>query len=251
MVKKIGICKLCGEANVQLVDSHIVPKSFYPKGEMILMVSAENRTKKRPTGVYDFFVCKTCEKLFDKWDDHAYKVLLENINSIRVLTNPYRMVLENYDYTRLKLFFLSLLWRLDATEESIGRDVNLGDKHRQKLADAILSCDPKSWDEYAIHLVRLHAPGKAYLQSILPAERAQDDLKRKGYIFFMAGYRVYFLCDSRASKSASKTCHINEDGYTEIPLLSFQGTREEQVLLSIARAEHNQNDHRFLGEPKS
>lgn len=124
-------------------------------------------------------------------------------------------------------------------------NVDLGTKHRQKLGKMLLSAAPGMWQDYAVYLERLHQPGKDYLNSALPAKKGKDDNGRNGYCFFMAGYRVYFLCDSRGDKMSKQNWHINETGYTEIPLRPFQGTKEEEALFACRDAEHNRNDQRL------
>lgn len=244
MVKKTGTCKLCGTYNITFADSHIVPQSFYPDDDLWI-VSATDYAKKSPTGEYDQIICQPCEKRFDRWDDHGYKLLLEGIDGKRVLRDPNRLVLEGYDYPRLKLFFLSLLWRLDASERVLGMDVNLGPKHRKALGDRLLNEQHGGWQDYAIYLERLFQRGKDYVNSVIPAKKGRDNAGRNGYCFFVSGYRVHFLCDSRHVNELSPVWCINEKGYTEIPLLPFEGTSEEKALLECSKAEHNLSDRRF------
>lgn len=212
---------------------------------MLWRVNTKERAKRIPTGEYDQFLCASCEGRFNKWDDHAYKMLLENIDGKKVLLNPDRMLLEHYDYKKLKLFFLSLLWRLDASNRGLGASVDLGEKHRTRLAKAILAGNALSWQEYAVYLERIHQPDKTYAHSTLSAEKVRENSGRNSYRFFMAGYRVHFLCDSKALNNVDKKCHINEDKLTEVLLLPLQGTEEEEMLFACAQAEYNKNDTRF------
>jgi hypothetical protein len=121
----MSVCKLCGEDR-PLVKAHIVPKSMYPleddRREPLLRVpSAPEAPPERSwTGEYDpALVCAECEAMFAPWDDYAYRLLSNEPREedyVFVDGEPVAYTLETYDYEKLKLFFVSLLWR--ASESS-------------------------------------------------------------------------------------------------------------------------------------
>lgn len=124
MSKVVGRCKLCG-LHADLVDSHVIPESFYlqeeGKGVNSKILSIEDYPKKSPQGIYDQIICQECENSFGPWDDYAAKLLKQTAPST-VISHPESGNIMAYeyasvDYEKLKLFFLSLLWRAHASDK--------------------------------------------------------------------------------------------------------------------------------------
>jgi hypothetical protein len=118
---KGGTCKLCGQS-AKLIKAHIAPNSFYQpclsaQGHALLL-RTEGYTSTLSTGIYDpELVCEKCERLFSPWDSYAKELLLDFDWGAAIwsdLTSP-GVVKEQYDYPKLKLFFLSITWRMAAT----------------------------------------------------------------------------------------------------------------------------------------
>lgn len=158
-----GCCKLCGNT-AKLVKAHIIPKSLYKvlrgsTGSVIKIITntAGVHPKRIPMGIYDpNIVCEDCEKLFSPWDDYA-KWFFEK-NTPKVISNKGRVVAYDYgipDYQKLKLFFVSLLWRAHASQLPFFRMVELG-KHETDVVNKIRSSDPGNSDEYSIILARFN-----------------------------------------------------------------------------------------------
>jgi len=77
------ICKMC-EKEKNLVNSHIIPKSFYkevsPDNDLKIIDNKGSFPKKSPTGVYDQFICQNCENLFNDGDDYIKKIFGRELN---------------------------------------------------------------------------------------------------------------------------------------------------------------------------
>ena len=233
--------------NIALEDSHIIPAAFYkegsPKGDTFWRVSAEEHAKKRHIGEYDQIVCKSCEARFGVWDQYAIEKLLrlplpETIHSRQTLT------LADFDYNKLKLFFISLLWRLDASTRDLGMHVDVGRKHRIRLTDMILNEEAGDWQEYAINLTRLHDEGKHYVYCAIPAKTGRIK-SMTFYQLYAAGFRITIKCDSRLIQPHT-SIFLRTGHPLTIPLLPFAGTEEEYILRTIASSKHNMRDKRFF-----
>jgi hypothetical protein len=117
-------CKLCGIRD-DFVKAHVVPSSFYPAidgpRDMLLGASSkpDGRRYRTPTGIYDpKLVCAACEQRFSPWDTFAHRLLIERADLLRPEYDDSTLIaywLPSYNYSQLKLFFLSLLWRAAAT----------------------------------------------------------------------------------------------------------------------------------------
>src|SRR5258706_1443213 len=119
-MSNVSLCKLCGEQG-GLVEAHIIPRSFYEplKDGSGPLTMGSNRPrfypKRSSMGAYDKeLVCGKCEALFSPWDDYAQRLLLracEESSLFEANGQPIAYVYPTFDYHRLKLFFVSLLWR--------------------------------------------------------------------------------------------------------------------------------------------
>lgn len=67
MASVIGTCKLCLENELRLVDSHIIPRSFYEeyKGKPLIAFSQKNdKTSTIRKGIFDNLFVKAVRKNF-------------------------------------------------------------------------------------------------------------------------------------------------------------------------------------------
>ena len=112
-------CKFCNQDKT-LVRSHIIPKSFYELesfGNIVPKITGSSgfMPKRSPNGIWDSeLFCSECEKKFDKYDDYAFKLLYENANLRKQKMHRgsvFGEYYDSYDYVKLKLFFMSVLFR--------------------------------------------------------------------------------------------------------------------------------------------
>ena len=120
----IGICKFCGEEK-KLINSHIIPKCFYRLHETggISVVNVKekkiDRDPKQQKGLTEPLMCKDCDNKIGTWDGYANKILTKVIPKAKTMPVLYgrkyekAYILEGkyYDYDKLRLFFISLIWR--------------------------------------------------------------------------------------------------------------------------------------------
>ena len=110
------ICKFCG-LDRPLIKAHIIPKAFFMplrKGKKpAKLISQNGYPKKSHIGVYDKeILCNVCEKKFQLWDDYGQKLLLQESDQLTPRIYHGKVVgyeINEFDYSRLKLFFLSIL----------------------------------------------------------------------------------------------------------------------------------------------
>lgn len=108
-------CKLCG-ADVDLIGrSHVIPRWMYHllpnDGRNFRIISGvgDEHEKRSQSGLYDSFVCSSCENRFQVWDDYAANVLRRtpDVASTGLDFGP-------YGFGKLTNFYLSILWRVHA-----------------------------------------------------------------------------------------------------------------------------------------
>jgi hypothetical protein len=159
----MGLCKYC-EQDKPLVDAHIVPASFCREmldpGEQFLLLVSKNPAefiKRSPIGPYDQnILCRECEDRFQTLDDYGARLLIQGRDSEFRLHADGELplyVADYFDYARLKLFVLSVLWRAAVSQHRFCSRVELGPRLarvRQMLEDS----DPGSPSEFSTIFTR-------------------------------------------------------------------------------------------------
>ncbi|MBL8997623.1 MAG: hypothetical protein JNL44_09940 [Gemmatimonadetes bacterium] len=103
------------------------------------------RPKKVPGGFYDpEILCAECDSNIGNWDQYGIELFagaLSGFAAVPSESEPVAFLRTNYDYRKLKLFSLSLLWRADRTAHPMFNRVKLG-QHRERLTSLIAAGDP-------------------------------------------------------------------------------------------------------------
>lgn len=142
------ICRLCLEEK-NLIKAHIIPRAFFPRTnspmEMTKVYGTHlEHSKKLPSGFYDTqILCQDCERRFNNCDDHAIKVLKHgNFVPKRVIGPDNVLYFENSDfnYAKLKMFFIGLLWRAIVSEQYYYSRIKLAD-HEPILREFVIRND--------------------------------------------------------------------------------------------------------------
>jgi len=108
-------CALCLE-DKKLCKSHIYPEFLYERiydddhTYRIVSTSENERVRRRPKGIYEKLLCRDCETLLSTWETHASQVLFGGVE-LEIVDKNGQCVASGIDYTRFKLFQISLLWR--------------------------------------------------------------------------------------------------------------------------------------------
>lgn len=175
-------CKYCGHHYTKLAKAHIIPRSFFKiirgsEKHSVELIVKENDEKQKfwQSGFHDSrIVCNDCEKLFNKFDTHGYDVL-SAVLSKKIICNDLvypSYLIENFDYHKLKLFFLSMLWRAHASSLPFFSHVNLG-SHESILRSNISSGIAPLSNEYEI--VLFHLINQSYPNVIIPPWKDKDN----------------------------------------------------------------------------
>ena len=156
----MGICKLCENEN-KLVKSHIIPKFMFKKMkneenvfyEVIYNLDTTKlKTKKTQIEDYDKnILCEACDNkiLGGLYESYAQKAIYGGELPVEVspkcanYQNPddgaEYSICVNFDYQKLKNFYLSILWRASITDRSFFNHVNLGKKHEERIRKILLN----------------------------------------------------------------------------------------------------------------
>ena len=197
-------CKFCHKKR-KLVEAHIVPRSFFKhiraddrQASRIYSTQSWIFPKKTQTGIYDdSILCEHCERRFNPWDTYAAEFLIPEFGKDGFIYDDKGKgkgyVIEKYDYAKLKLFFLSVMWRASVSGNRYFRNIQLG-LHESNIRQMLDSNDPGHPDVYPIFLTRFIDEFGMY--SMMDPYR--DRLDNRNYnILNMAGYRAFIKTDKQ------------------------------------------------------
>ena len=122
-------CKLTFEEG-KGIKAHIIPKSFYSidcANKIPLKIISSNRRiypQRSQMGIYDSnIVTRNGETILQLLDDYACDLLIKNISSAKPIFDNEALQIDRYDYHKLKLFFLSVLWRASVSRNQFFKKV--------------------------------------------------------------------------------------------------------------------------------
>jgi hypothetical protein len=137
-------------------------------------------TKRHRKGIYQRLLCTDCERIVAEYEDYAAKVLNGGI-PVSVQQFPDKLLIGNLDYTRFKLFQMSLLWRAHVSTDRTFKNIQLG-PHAESMRKMLLTRTPGETHQYGCLLFYSSSAFNLMKGIIYPFER----LKKK-----IAGFTVY------------------------------------------------------------
>lgn len=162
-------CALCG-TTAKLCKSHILSDFLYEdakdQARQFISVSKNPRHSTRPMqkGHWEHLLCSACEGRLSEWERFAAPVL--RLARTKKSPYPWEVRLGPYD-ARIRLFFLSLLWRAHVSRHDAVAMVELG-AMAAPLRQILLCGDPQEWWRYPVAVIRLEG-SQAAARSIIPA----------------------------------------------------------------------------------
>lgn len=235
------ICKLCQHEKM-LIDAHIIPKFFfrylYPnekiEGQSLLLVnSSGGRVLNSRVGPYDKnILCQECDNEIGRFDDYAKKVFIDKWPTVSANDDKVT-ILQNIDYKRLKLFFLSLLWRASISSHDIFSKINVG-PFEDRLRDMIRSDNPGYPLEFPVIITQ-------FSQGNLPADvgkNIQDPIREKidgiNFVSFYLPnfYKIYIKVDKRDSPIMTMDLVLNNNRAVILKRGDYYNSQEFKILLN-------------------
>lgn len=227
-------CKLCLE-DKKLVKSHIIPRSFFkvddPKEGYFAITSNPEEFKRRiPTGYYDEdILCLDCEKKFGPWDTYGNEFLNRKELPTKTLIEGNKK--ENYiepdfDYTKLKMFFLSVLWRGHHSKQDFFTKIRLH-LHEKRIREMIITNDPKGPDDYSVILSKFDEDRA----SLSPQFDKCDQVNC--YRLYLSGFIAVIKVDKRPMKGIPRELILSPGKKGIILLMNSRGSNELNAIKKI------------------
>lgn len=217
----MAICKLCLQDKQLIKASHIIPDFMYQdlyddKHKLILfnpheIIKGKGYIKKPSTGEYEGgLLCKTCdnELLGGIYENYVSKVMYadEISEDVRVqitrCKNEHGVEYSNFtnlDYTKYKLFLLSILWRAHISSRPSFNQINLG-PHADIIRKMIYENNPGKPEEYVIFIMTFLNDPNASADVIIPPQSRRMSEGHKVYVFVIGGFIYGFYINSKTHK---------------------------------------------------
>lgn len=236
------ICKLTGKAGSP-VKAHIVPESFYlirpEQGPLRLVTNTPGRFPKRsPVGLYDStIVTAEGEACFAPWDSYAAELLLHGFPTATPLKQDQGQIVgyeySSFDYTKLKLFFLSVLWRAGASSYEFFKRVNLG-PHFEVLRNMLFNADPGRPDEYAVVLAVFDDdPEWAKIMDPFPGRYGRNGIRF--YCLYVGNFIAYVKVDKRPADAPMRELQVTPDAPLRILRRAYAESKERRIMAKIVK----------------
>lgn len=149
----MATCALCQKL-ATLRRSHVIPKFTHKriKKEDGSLLRFDKNSHPDGDRVQDAFheelLCDDCEARFQKWEDHAARMINQKrVFDFEPVQRPQLIKLSGFDYSRMKLFLLSILWRMGVAKAPTFAKVKLG-PHTERIGRMLLNSDPQEITDY-------------------------------------------------------------------------------------------------------
>lgn len=207
-------CKLCLQEK-ELVNSHIIPeflyKTLYDEKHKFHEISTGENVKNRQhqKGIREKLLCKECEQHFSKNERYA-SLILNGGYELLAVPEPPVVHFKNIEYTKFKLFALSILWRAAVASHQAFRRVQLG-RHENLLRELLLSELPGPQAQYPFVLMPLMHEGDVVESLIVPPEKTKVG-DQHAYVFVFGGMTWVYIISSHPPPRSVVDASISESG---------------------------------------
>jgi hypothetical protein len=219
--RKMQPCKYCGRLKT-LVKSHIIPRSLCDINS---------------SGICDDeLFCKDCEDKFMIYDAYAFKLLHEQGSHRKPWCDGQREILgvyyETYDYTKLKLFFMSVLLRAGLSSVFFFKHVKIG-PYIGLLKEALDAGQAPAANDFAVFLAYYDEIKKGPVM-FPPAQQKIGKIK---FYHFHIGHVVFYIkVDRRDPPAALQPIILRPGGRLFLMKLAPKRATESDILKGIERS---------------
>ena len=220
------------------IKAHIIPKSFYTidyTDKIPLKIISSNRgtyPQRSQMGIYDSnIVTKDGETILQLLDDYACDLLIKNISSAKAIFDNEALQIDKYDYHKLKLFFLSVLWRASVSRNQFFKKVSLG-IHEDIIRKALLTHDAGNSDFYSVILSIFDKP--VNIVPTLSPEKSRFDGKNC-YKLYLSNFSALVKVDSNRQFEEPLRSFCMENGKPLYILTrNFMDSKERGLMKTMA-----------------
>jgi hypothetical protein len=180
-------CKLCLQEKPLIRKSHLIPnfmyKGMFGKNKKLIETNIFNlkQQRQRQTGYYqEAILCAKCDNnIIGGYESYASQILYlksDIEHEIYEHGGIENVLLKGIDYTKFKLFLLSILWRSSISNLDFFKNINLGSKYSELARKMIFEGNPMNTETFPVSIfslensVKSRVPSKAIIEPVLLKE---------------------------------------------------------------------------------
>jgi hypothetical protein len=192
-------CRLCDQPS-KLCKSHVISeflfKPLYDKDHQFIDVFdvSKGRVKKSQSGWKERLLCASCESKINRFEKNSRRLFTDPLPALKP-GHAIRREFPRVDYSMLKLFFLSILWRASVSSLDVFQHVDLG-PHEDKIKALLLRADPGDALVYPTLFFNIHFDGQHFRDYMVQPTYVKIE-GRKCYRFLLSGFLVYIFVSSQ------------------------------------------------------
>lgn len=228
-------CKFCGN-ETKLIKAHIIPAGFFRRirqgKEALEMMTnrAGEYTEKSQVGAYDqTIVCSKCEAIWQEWDNYVQQLLAEEPLNGRARYYGNRKIcyiVDDFEYRKLKLFFISMVWRASVSSHKVFSRVSL-DQFEDIAKQHIVNSDPGDSEDFSVVMSKFDHPlAKGIFDPYMYKNSGVNYLR-----FYLASYMADIKVDHKPTPKLLSQFAMAENRPLYIPCRNFERSKE----LSLAK----------------
>ena len=207
-------CALCF-VHSTLCNSHIIPEFLYE--EMyddkhrfhMRSASSPGKARQHQKGIYEKLLCDKCEAKLSTYERYAKHVFV-GVEPVEASRQNNLIEIRGLDYTKFRLFGLSILWRASVATHEFFKSVSLG-PHEPRIRQMIHEADPGDPQEYGFFLSPLVAGERDATDLIIQPTRSRLGDNRC-YRFVFGGLIWIFVVSSHNPPEPFRKAFLDHSG---------------------------------------
>jgi hypothetical protein len=220
LAHQAGICRLC-EKPAELRKSHILPNLAYSEvietsshPRMVVVRNSQDgpiTDKSHQTGFRERLLCENCEGQFSEYEVYASNNLLNLTLPLPQSARDLLNTIQVSDYAKLKLFLISLLWRVGVARHDFFGCVDLG-PHAARLREMLYAEDPGEPDEYGCLITRLLPEKHILVDRLLATPHSTRIFGHHGCLIYFRGFVFHYYVSSHNIPADVRQAFVNKNG---------------------------------------
>jgi hypothetical protein len=222
---EVVTCRLC-QQDKPLQNSHVVPEFFYKpsydekKHRIYARISGKlAHMPPLQKGLREPLLCWDCEQKLSPYEKYNREILYGGIE-ITGSRKRNRIDLTGLNYKRVRVFYLSLLWRMSIAGHRFWKEVDLG-RHEEKVREMVLHEFPGEPYDYGVSCIAPLFDGQLLANFILEPDFKRND-RGRFYRVVLGGFLFMFHVSAVRLQDMGKQLLIQKNGHWNIPIIDAQ-----------------------------